>query len=194
MNDVNDPQVTLKQSELTAIMQNIKDLQMQVAQGAAGKADIDEGTGKMRLRATKERKVTVLFVNGKPLIGIKNMGSEAQPMKVYDEVDPHNNQKRILVAHVQLQNLETGAITTEKVNWVEFIRNAEKRELRVLKTNEEAWEIEQGVVRKKEVDGYSTVELDVEVPLIVEGTVRVFVVDVNGTAINIHEDYVNIAK
>lgn len=187
-------QVTMPKEELESLMKTIKDLSARVGQVESQRADVDENSGKMRMRVTKERKITVMFLDGKPLIGMKNVGTEDHPLRIYEVPNPNDPRKQILQAEIILQDVKTGKTSVEKVNWIEFVQQGERRELTVVKTNEEPWEIEQGVIRRKEVDGYSTVELDIEVPVIVEGSIRTFIVDIDGVAVNIHEDYANIAK
>lgn len=189
---MDEPEVTMPKSELEALMKTIKDLSTRVQNVESGRSDIDELSGKARMKVTKEREIGVRFLNGKPLIGLKNVGTESAPTKLVEVTDPHNQRRRYLQAEAIFLDPKTSKTEVVRLNWLEFVQNSEKRKLKVVKTNEEPWEIEDGVVRKREVDGYSMVELDIEVPVINEGSVRTFIVDVDGIAVSIHEDYANI--
>lgn len=184
-------EVTMPKTELEALMKTIKDLTTRVQNVESGRADIDELSGKARMKVSKVRSYGVRFLNGMPLIGLKNVGTEDAPVRLIEVVDPQTR-KKSLQADAIFLDLKTNKPQVHRLNWLEFVTNSEKKMIQPMKTNEEQWEIEQGVVRKREVDGYSTLELDIEVPVTVEGTIRTFIFDFDGVVVPIHEDYINI--
>jgi len=178
--------ITIKESELRALIEQV---QAQTNQ----KTDVEE-TGKTR-RRVRERNVTIMFVDGKAVIGMVNHGTEDEPRKLYEHPDPNDSTRRVLYADLIIKDPATGKTETiKRVNWLEFLREGARQECRVIKTRNEEWIIDQGTVLKKEVKEYRTVELDTEVPVDIEGTTRHYIVDIDGKGLEVHEDYVNMAS
>lgn len=190
-----DKEITMKASEAQALIAQVQALTQQVAAMSGGNNDQAVEGGKVRNRPVRHHNVTILFIDEKPVIGMENVGTELNPSKLYEVPDPKNSKENILKANLIVRNLKTGQDEVIKgVNFMELILEGERRECKVLKNRDESWVIEQGVVLKKEVKDYRTVELDVEVPLEISGTERYFMVEIDGKGVEIFEDYVNMAK
>lgn len=176
-------------------MAQIGELTRIVTEGANNKEDQMQTGGRLQPRPVRRNNVTVMFLDGRPVVGMENVGTEMNPVKLYEVPDPRDNKKYVLRANLIVKNLVTGELEIIKgVNFMEFIQEGERRECVVVKNRNENWVIEQGTVLKKEVKEYRTVELDIEVPLEITGTERYFMVDIDGKGVEIHEDYVNMAK
>jgi hypothetical protein len=172
---------------------NESDLKELIAQNREFKARIEgleasESSVKKVVKRTKHNEVNVSFIDGKPVIGFINKGVENRPKYVYSTPDPLNPTQTIEFVDVIVK----GSTEPLKVNYLQFIRDSEKRMCKVLETNEEIWEIEQGETVKREVIDYASVETGIVVPVTIEGKVRTFVVDIDGEKVEINEKYVNM--
>lgn len=150
-----------------------------------------DSAGPRVVRAISERFVNLRFVDGKAVIGFKNRGVDSKPQYVYEKVDPNDKNNRLLFVDLILEGGEV-----VPVDYNEFLREGEMVSCKVKETKTKEWELEQGYVKKKEVDEYSTVELPVDVPVEIKGTVRTFLVEIPAPhgprELEIHEAYVNI--
>lgn len=186
------------QAEFEKLVKSVGDL---AAGREADQKVIAELTGLLRdkqgpnvLKKITDRIVSLRFVNGKAVIGYKNRGVEARPQYVYEKKDPIDQTKTVLFVDLILEG-ETEAFP---IDYNEFLREAERVECTVKKVEETEWTINQGYVKRKEVDEYSTVELPNDVPVDIVGRSRVFTVNVpsNGASapreLAISEHYVNI--
>lgn len=171
----------------------IKDLTKRLDEG------VPEGGTRRILRAITERRVEVRMVDGKVVVGYKNRGSDNRPIYIYDKqnpADPTNPHNRLLYVDLILEGMKPDD-TPISVNYKEFRQESTRVQCKVAATEEKEWVINQGVVRKKEVDEYSTVELDFDVPLDVVGKARFFTVEIPAEhggprKLVVHENYVNI--
>ena len=192
MSENNEKTITIKESEISALLAQNRELmaaiQLRDSQNAT------EEPAKKRT-AVRDRSVTIMFVDGKPVIGMRNVGTELNPVHLYETPDPRDSKKVVLCADLIIKDLGTDKEEVIKgVNFREFIDEGERRDCRVLKTQSKNWVIEQGSVLKKEVKEYRTVELDAEVPLEVTGVERHYEVEIDGKSVVIFEAYVNMAK
>jgi hypothetical protein len=144
------------------------------------------------VRRITERLVEVRFVNNKVVVGFKNIGTQSRPQYVYSKPDPKNPRETIEFVDIILEDK-----TVLTVDYREFRRESAKAKCKVLKTEENEWVMNQGMVRKKEVEEYSSIELDMDVPLDVVGKTRFYTVQIpqdfgGAREMRIHENYVNI--
>lgn len=138
----------------------------------------------------KKIKVRVCFIDDKPVLGFANRGSEARPTFIYERPHPTDPNKRIGYVDLRVE----GEDSPISVEYTEFMREADARELLVVDVKEEPWTIEQGTVSKKIWNGDAMVETDQLVAVRAKGVHRTFVVERpgGGEPITISEDYVNI--
>lgn len=147
------------------------------------------------LRKITDRKVEVRFVDNKVFLGYLNRGTESRPQFIYTKPDPKDPRKDIEYVDIVL---EGDAKPVLGVIWRDFRKESARAFCRVIKTESKEWFINQGVVKKKEVEEYSSVELDFDVPLDVVGQVRTFTIEVpeefgGPRTIEVNENFVNLA-
>jgi len=187
--------VTLPESEIAAILAQNAELASQVRHLITQGTDQSEDKGLLRAKPVAKSTVTIMFIDEKPVVGIQNQGTELNPVKLVEVPDPLDKAKRIFRANLIVRDPKTEKLETiSNIDFMDFVQEGERRECDVLKNRDERWVINQGMVQKKEVKGYRMVELDVEVPALIEGTERYFIVDIDGKGVEVHEDYVNMAK
>lgn len=194
---MSEQKIEMNTTEVKAMMDQIKSLTKTVQALTEAKAEQDENTGLVRARNVGNRTVTIMLVDGKAVIGLRNVGSPEQPVRLYEQPDPRDSKKYFLAADLIVKDLKTNEITTiEGVNFAEFIQQGERRECPILKMRGEEWSIDNGYTQKRELKGndYKMQETELEVPLEVTGVDNYYVVDVNGTELEIFQDFVNMAK
>lgn len=89
--------------------------------------------------------VQLRFVDEKPIVGFRNVGTETRPKYFYTEVDPNDKNNRITYAEVYLLNEETPI----KIPFVEFIRESEARVCEIVSVKNEPWTTNQGITPKR---------------------------------------------
>lgn len=148
----------------------------------------------VRRNPTKERNVSVLCIDGKPVIGYVNRGGdENRPTFIYEGPNPDDPKDRILFVDVILKGMDKAV----KLNYVDFLREAERKICKVLKTEEKPWSVEQGEVEVTEQpDGeYYTRGTGIYVPAGTKGVTRFYTVEMpDHSELTLHERYVNIAR
>ncbi len=191
------PPVTMPGEEFKALMESMRALTLRVAEveNARAPQEVDDNTTGFKRREVKKRTVSILFVDNKPVVGMKNQGSEQRPQMLIEVVDPKNTSNRYLKADLFVKDIKTGKIETiTDVNFVEFTREADRKQCPILEDRRRPWLIEQGVVNRAEVKDYRTVETDTTVPVDIEGISGTLVIEIDGVPVEIHENYVNIAS
>jgi len=190
-----EEKVTIPKSQLEAILADNQGLKNQMtglmeAVQSLTRAQ-QENSGPRVLKKIKDRKVRVMFVDGKAVIGFVNRGTESKPLYAYEKVDPNDKNNRLLFIDLILQGKEEPVT----VNYNEFLREGESIECVIKNKEENPWSIEQGSTRQKSVEEYSMVETDVTVPLEVTGVNTTFtvVIPTTGEELVIDERYVNMA-
>jgi len=185
--------IEVSKTELEAMMADNQGLRaqlntlMEAVQSLTSKQQ--ESSGPKVLSQIKERKVRITFVNGKPVIGFANRGTERTKSYVYEKPDPNNKNNRLLYIDLILKGQEEPI----SVNYNEFLREGEAVECVVKSRDEKPWKIEHGMVRQKMVEEYSMVETSVLVPLDVMGVDVKFTVELpSGELLEVDEKYVNI--
>ncbi len=191
-----DPVVQLKQSELQALMKSIADLRGMVAASTANAGPASEGT--VKTRRVRESVVSIMFLDGRPVIGMDNRGTEEEPVRLYEEVDPKDPRKYIMYADLIV--LEADGETervVKKVPFLNFIQQGERRECRVAKISKKEWEMNFGTTERRELknDEYDMQGTGQDTDLIVEGVDMVYHVEIGGgEVIELSQEYVNMAR
>lgn len=140
----------------------------------------------------KERTVSVMFIDKKPVIGIVNKGTDKRPLYLYDKKDLNRKNEYFLYADIIILGEEDSPIT---MDWSEFLENADREFCKIVDTKKIPWSISQGMTTKKVVDESYKIEIDVPTEVLVEGYTRIFTVLLpDGNKVDIDEKYVNIAK
>lgn len=137
--------------------------------------------------------MTVLFINGLPVVGYVNRGTDTSPTYIYESPDPKNTKEMMLFVDVLLK----GEAAPVRLGYTEFLREAEKKDCLVKKIDSEPWEIEQGRVEVMTVpEGkYYSTATGIVVPVEIKGVTRFFTVVLpGGEELVLHERYVNISK
>lgn len=182
---------TISDEELRALIDNSKAMATKIEE--LSKLITPDGTGTMRLlKRVTERHVTLRTIDGKVVVGYRNKGTQDQPLFIYTKPDPKDPTQKLEFVDIILDGTKPeNAIT---LPFGEFRKQAGKVIAKVTSIDEKEWEINQGITKKREVDGYSNVELDFDIPMDVVGKTRFFNVELtNGEKVRLHESYVNIA-
>lgn len=183
--------VQIEQTQLQELLSAVRSLTAEVndlkKNGPAG--------GTLMAKKIKDRKVKILFVDGSPVVGFKNVGIETAPVYVFDEPDPMDKNKVVQSVIIITKDAD-GKLKENKVNYTEFLKHAETRSCLIKSFKENADEVEYGFTSKKDVEDYRTLESDVMVPLTVTEKRRIYSVDIgrNGVEdiLEIDEKYVNM--
>lgn len=157
----------------------------------------DEADATPRARAATNRSVTIMFLDGKPVVELENMNPNGHEVLVYQMVNPKDNKTYITCANIITLDPKTKKKeVTKNVNFIEFIQQGERRELPIKRMRGERWLIEQGVTTKQELQGdkYHMKDLGIEVPLDVTGVDNFYIVDIDGEEVEIRDRFVNMAK
>ena len=181
--------VTLSEAELKAMLHEA------ATAGATQAMESGGGIGAPRLlKRVTERRVDVRRIDGKVVLGYRNRGSDARPIYVYEKTNPRDPTQKVLYVDLILEGGKPGESLS--VDYKEFRTDSERVTCKVVRVEEKEWTLQQGLVKRKEVDGYSSVELDFDVPVDIVGKVRQYVVqipDQDHREVMVHENYVNIA-
>lgn len=149
-------------------------------------------------RKKKEVKVTVATIDNQPVIGLVNKGDDDRPWFTWEEQDPRNPKKNVLLCDLIVLDPKTKEKETiKRVNWIEFSDRGGRKECPIVNRKPKEWYIENGVTTRREVKSdkdFHMEETDEQVPDVVEGTEYEYVVDFNGTEISLHERFVNMVK
>jgi len=140
------------------------------------KLEVLEKTGGNRAKIKKitEYDVDVRMLENKVVIGYVNKGSENRPVYVYNLPDPMERGK--FTQHIDVMLEDESVI--KAVQYSQFVREADRVKCRILSTKTKEILQNQGSTIKKEIDGYSLVEQNYEVPLEVKSIHRTFTVGV----------------
>jgi hypothetical protein len=154
----------------------------------------DAGSTSRVLRQVTDRYVEVRLVDGKVVLGYQNVGSETRPSYIYQKPDPKDPKQMLDYVNLILEGEEKPF----SIDYKQFRTESDQARCKVVESKEIPWRITQGMVKKKEVDGYSTIEVDFDVPLDVLGVTRLFVVEIpkdhgGPRNVKIQEGFVNIA-
>ena len=136
-------------------------------------------------KGVTERKLRLRFVDGNPVIGYENRGTEKSPRFVYEAPDPQNPKESKLYVNLIVKDVKDPI----RVSYNEFLNEGESIECKIIKQEQQEKTEEHGMVRRKEVDGYSMLETDVLVPMEVTSVSRTYTVELpSGEQISVAED------
>ena len=186
--------IEIEKGQLDAILEDNKGLKNQITSLMEAVQSLtlkqSENSGPKVFKQIKDRKVRVVFVNGKPVIGFVNRGTESRKSYTYEKPDPNDKNNRLLYIDLILQ----GEKEPISVNYNEFLREGERVECIVKDQEKTPWTIEYGHVRQKAVEEYSMVETDVLVPVEASGYNITFKVEIpkTGEILEINEEFINM--
>lgn len=151
------------------------ELQAMISEGIkSGIAGLSEGGNSRILRRVTDRTVEVRMVDDRVVIGYVNKGSDTKPLYIYDKPDPNRPGSMIQFVDLVLEGMKNEE--SFSIAYTEFLKETERVKAKVVKTEEKEWVLNQGVVKKREVEEYSSIELDFDVPLDVVGKTVTFTV------------------
>lgn len=187
--------VEISQDQLQALIDNQAKLESDLRKVQKDNAELkglSNEQGQRKLKEVSERYAEVRALDGRIVVGLKNRGSERRPRYIYEKPDPLD--PRTSVNYVDVI-VEDGDVITIKHE--EFLEEAERVKAKIVNIKEKPWTINQGTTRRKEIDGYSLLELDFVVDLEVKGITRTYTLqlpeeDFKGREVEIYEDYVNM--
>lgn len=156
------------------------------------------GSPVQRAQTPKNRKVTILFIEGQPVIGYANRGSESHPRYIYNgRQDPQHHNEFIQFIDVLVRNADPKALPLcFSLPYTQFLEESEKIECPILKTESKDWTVDQGITtgRTFQEGTYFMIESGI-IPVEVKGVTQFFTVQLpDGTEVKLHERYVNISK
>jgi hypothetical protein len=114
------------------------------------------------LRKAKESHLTMMKWNGKYFLGYENVGRPTKPLYVYNEYNPQTREN-VSFVNVILE----GEKDPIKLDYITFLREAERVTVKKTKQEEREEVVEQGMVFKKDFaeNGYGQFETMVQVPV-----------------------------
>jgi hypothetical protein len=194
MSNDNEP-ADITKGEVKQIIEQNRMLAQQVQQFMAQAGEQPEEP-KRRPGQKRNRFVDVLFLDNEPVVGLKNRGSDRTVMRLEEVEDPKMKGHFYMLADVVTRNKDGKETVHRDINWLELTTEGDHKSCPVLKSRSETWYIDLGRVmqQKLEEGKYTMKETDIEVDQTVTGKESFFVVDIDGTPVEIHEDYVNIVK
>jgi len=152
--------------------------------------------GTKRLKEITERRAELRMIDDRIVIGFKNRGTERRPRYIYEKPDPLNPSTRVNFVDLILEGTENKKEEIMPIKHDEFLDESERVSAKIINVKEVPWLIKQGSTRRKEVDGYSLVELDFVVDLEVKGVTRNYTLrlpeEFGGREVTVYEDYLNI--
>lgn len=190
----------ISREELDAVIAKQEQQDKEVAQLRKENAELkglaSDGAAK-KVKEITERYAEVRMVDDRVVIGFKNRGVERRPRYIYSKSDPLDPTTQVNFVDIILEPKEGETEETVlSVNHNEFLKEAERVKAKIVKTIEHEWVINQGQTRRKEVDGWSLVELDTVVDLDVRGVTREHLVrlpaEFGERELTIYEDYINM--
>lgn len=181
--------VEVDKADLKALMEQNKNLMARMEQLESG-----QGEQIFDPEGTKEREVTLLYVDGQPIVGFKNRGSEERAQYVYNKRDPNNPNEMLQYVTVLVRNPDSDEPKQYELEFTELLRNADKRNHKVIERKTKPWTKNQGQVTRKKIDGYSMTETGMVVPVNIKGEIAYYTLELeDGEELEILEDYVNLA-
>jgi len=183
--------VEVSRSELQQIIEQNKELMEQNRKLIGASEEDPNHPERKRRRKSDESYVRVSFLNGKPVVGFANVGTENSPRKTWTETDPNDKNTEILKAKLYVKDTEEPI----EVDFNEFLREGEHRWSRVAERRDKKDTEEQGYVMKKEVDDTRTIEQGYEVPVVIEKVYTSLVVELPDTQeqVTLPNEMVNMA-
>lgn len=177
------------------LMTSLRSMREFIANSSAGAATAADTVTERNRR--RDRIVTVMFVNNKPVVGLANVGSAEEPVRVYELPDATDPRKMVLYVDLLLLNDDGSTERVKKVPFMDFLQNGTRRECKVVKIDKKEWEMDFGTTEQKRVEGdeYKMKEMGTEVDVIVTGVDMVYKVEIaEGRVIDLAEEYINMAR
>lgn len=100
-----------------------------------------------KAQETEYRKVKVRFIDGKPIVGLANRGSERNPVYAYEIPDPFNKGDKKLMLDVIL----LGDKNPIALPYNDIVNEAEAYDCKIVNVKEFPWQIDQGEVERVDV-------------------------------------------
>jgi hypothetical protein len=141
----------------------------------------------------EESTVTILLVEEKAVVDFVNKGTATTPFSIYEGPDPRDPKQRVPYVDLVLDD----ASIVKGVNYNEFLREAERVDCLIVKSDKKPWQKVAGDTTRKKVnyEKYNTTDTGIDVPLVVKGFKQLLTVRLpDGREIELMEDYVNIVK
>lgn len=184
--------------ELKGLLASVKEITEQnkriLAENAELKTLMGGDGGARVLRRVTQRLVEVRMVDGKVVMGYMNKGTDKSPVFWYKKPNPRDPKEMIDFVDLVLE----GGKEAIPVEVAQFRKEATRVKCKIVKDEEKEWVENQGVVKKREVEEYSSIELDFDVPLDVVHKTHFYTVEVpkdfgGPREVKVHERMVNIA-
>lgn len=152
--------------ELKGLLASVKEISEQnkkiLAENAELKSMMGEGGGNSRiLKRVTQRIVEVRLIDNKAVIGYMNKGTDTSPVYWYKMPNPRDPKEMVDMVDLVLE----GSNTPYPVEMSIFRKESQRAKCKILNTKEKEWIENQGVVKKREIEEYSSIELDFDVPL-----------------------------
>lgn len=188
----------LTKEELQALIGSVKTLTEQNAKILSENAELKilmSGDGGARvLKRVTQRQVEVRMVDKKVVIGYVNHGTDKSPVFWYKKPNPRDAKEMLDMVDLVLE----GAKEALPIEVAQFRKESQRVKCNIVKTEEKEHVINQGVVKKREVEEYSSIELDFDVPVDVISKTYLFTVNVPSEyggprEVKVGESMVNIA-
>lgn len=191
---MNDQQLPKPQATITLTQEQFDALMLRVAKVENSVI----GSPVVRPTQPKGRKVTVLLIEGQPVIGYVNRGTAAHPRYIYNgRQDPTRHNEFVQYIDVLVRNPDPkGLPMSFSLSYVEFLQESEKVECPITDIKEKEWVIDQGVTtgRTYQEGTYYMIDAGI-IPLEVKGKTRFYTVTLpDKSSVTLHEQYVNITK
>lgn len=185
-----EEKVTIGASELRELLDSNRKLMQKVD---ALSSETAEEMPTLLRKEVEEKTVRVAFIDGKPVIGYKNRGTETRPQYAYERPDPENPKEMILYIDVLLDGVDEA----QPIRYKELMNEAEHTPCKVLKTESKPWEVLQGTVEAMQLpegDKYRMESKGYKTPVGATGVTRTYTVQLpDGKELKISDQYVNIA-
>lgn len=157
------------------------------------KAYLADGAGERSKIVTeiKTRTATVMFIDGKAVVGLVNKGSDKRPVHLYDKPDANRKGEYFLYADIILQGEEKAT----SLDWNEFLQHADRAECKIVSVEDIPWEIIQGETMKRVIDTDYKIEVDAPVDVVVRGVNKLMTMQLpDGSQVKIDAQYLNMSK
>ncbi len=152
--------------------------------------------GIKKLKEITEKFAEVRMIDSRVIIGFKNRGTERRPSYIYEKQDKQNLSKQIDYVDVILEATDKEEEEVMSIIYQEFLEGSERVRAKIVNIKKNDWVISHGSTRRKQVDGYSLIELDFLVDMEVKGTTRDYTLrlpeEFNNREVTVYEDYINI--
>lgn len=152
--------------------------------------------GNKKLKEITDRTARLRVVDDRVVIGFKNIGSKRKPRFVYEKQDPSNPKNVINYVDIILEKIGDEEEKVISVKHEDFLEESEIVKAKILHIQDKEWDINQGETVKKELNGFSMVELDFTVDMKVKGVTKIYTLQLpsefDSREVEISENYINM--